>query len=515
MATQIQLRRGTSAEWAAANPVLAQGEVGIDLTLGKMRLGDGVTAWAGLTPIGAAADAGDFATAEQGAKADASDVDQITLTGDLVLTLPVGRPAGQVYRVVFTQDGTGGHTVTYGGQPVTVDTTAGASTLVEVWPGGTLVYPGSSAPAGASSAITADDTPAAPAEGESASYFVTSAVVWPAGLVWSTDPDGGVAPGITVSALVSLFTVGGVTYAVSGATFPEPPDTIAPSIPANLTATAASELSIALAWDPSTDNVAVTGYEYSIDGGAAVDAGAGIAKIVNSLAPSTLYSFTVRAYDDAGNRSDWSSAASATTDEATSSITDTFTRADSNTTLGTTETGAKAWSAAGGVYGVSTNKAYLVSGLAADRPSATIDAGSTNQDVSARIYGINSASGNGHYALLVARWTSAATCYQLVANFAADTPGVVTLSRRVDGTNSILYTSPGSTFASGDLFRLTVAEEAGGTRVIAYLNGVQLYSYLDTNAGRPATSTRCGIAAVPNASISGSARWDDFTAIGG
>ena len=53
MATQIQLRRGTSAEWAATNPVLAQGEVGIDLTLREMRLGDGVTAWAGLTSIGA------------------------------------------------------------------------------------------------------------------------------------------------------------------------------------------------------------------------------------------------------------------------------------------------------------------------------------------------------------------------------------------------------------------------------------------------------------------------------
>ena len=55
MATQIQLRRGTSAEWASTNPVLAQGEVGIDLTLGEMRLGDGVTAWAGLTSIGAMA----------------------------------------------------------------------------------------------------------------------------------------------------------------------------------------------------------------------------------------------------------------------------------------------------------------------------------------------------------------------------------------------------------------------------------------------------------------------------
>lgn len=92
----------------------------------------------------AAADAGDFATAAQGAKADASDVDQITLTGDLALTLPVGHPAGQVYRVTFTQDGVGGHTVTYGGNAVTVALTAGASTTVELHPVGSgyvLRYP--------------------------------------------------------------------------------------------------------------------------------------------------------------------------------------------------------------------------------------------------------------------------------------------------------------------------------------------------------------------------------------
>ena len=93
----------------------------------------------------AAADAGDFATAAQGAKADASDVDQITLTGDLVLTLPVGRPAGQVYRCAITQDGVGGHTVTYDGNAVAVESAAGAETLVEIWPGGAVVYPGAAA----------------------------------------------------------------------------------------------------------------------------------------------------------------------------------------------------------------------------------------------------------------------------------------------------------------------------------------------------------------------------------
>ncbi len=46
---QIQLRRGTTAEWTAANPViLAAGEPGLDTTLGQIKIGDGTTAWASL-----------------------------------------------------------------------------------------------------------------------------------------------------------------------------------------------------------------------------------------------------------------------------------------------------------------------------------------------------------------------------------------------------------------------------------------------------------------------------------
>lgn len=63
-------------------------------------------------------------------------VQQITLTAPLALTVPAGFPAGQVYRVTLTQDGVGGHTVTYGGDPVTVDLTAGAVTTVELQPAG-------------------------------------------------------------------------------------------------------------------------------------------------------------------------------------------------------------------------------------------------------------------------------------------------------------------------------------------------------------------------------------------
>jgi hypothetical protein len=44
----IQDRRDTAAGWAAANPVLAQGEHGYVTDTGDTKTGDGVTAWASL-----------------------------------------------------------------------------------------------------------------------------------------------------------------------------------------------------------------------------------------------------------------------------------------------------------------------------------------------------------------------------------------------------------------------------------------------------------------------------------
>ncbi len=45
MSVQIQVRRGTSAEWSSANPILAQGEQGYDVTVKQIKMGDGTTAW--------------------------------------------------------------------------------------------------------------------------------------------------------------------------------------------------------------------------------------------------------------------------------------------------------------------------------------------------------------------------------------------------------------------------------------------------------------------------------------
>jgi hypothetical protein len=48
MAIQIQFRRGTASEWTAANPILAQAEMGIETDTRAYKIGNGATAWASL-----------------------------------------------------------------------------------------------------------------------------------------------------------------------------------------------------------------------------------------------------------------------------------------------------------------------------------------------------------------------------------------------------------------------------------------------------------------------------------
>ena len=48
MTAQVQLRRDTAANWLLADPVLADGEMGIDLTVSKVKIGDGTTTWSQL-----------------------------------------------------------------------------------------------------------------------------------------------------------------------------------------------------------------------------------------------------------------------------------------------------------------------------------------------------------------------------------------------------------------------------------------------------------------------------------
>jgi hypothetical protein len=44
---RMQLRRDTAADWVAANPVLLDGELGYETDTGKIKIGNGSTAWNG------------------------------------------------------------------------------------------------------------------------------------------------------------------------------------------------------------------------------------------------------------------------------------------------------------------------------------------------------------------------------------------------------------------------------------------------------------------------------------
>jgi hypothetical protein len=45
VAIQIQLRRGTAADWTTANPILAEGEMAVEIDTLKFKVGNGVTNW--------------------------------------------------------------------------------------------------------------------------------------------------------------------------------------------------------------------------------------------------------------------------------------------------------------------------------------------------------------------------------------------------------------------------------------------------------------------------------------
>ncbi|KKW45452.1 MAG: Coagulation factor 5/8 type domain protein, partial [Parcubacteria group bacterium GW2011_GWB1_56_8] len=91
-----------------------------------------------------------------------------------------------------------------------------------------------------------------------------------------------------------------------------PADTQAPTVPANLTATAISSSQINLSWTASTDNVGVSGYRV-YRGGVQIATTTATTYQNTGLAPSTTYTYTVSAYDAANNASAQSASASATT----------------------------------------------------------------------------------------------------------------------------------------------------------------------------------------------------------
>jgi chitodextrinase len=117
----------------------------------------------------------------------------------------------------------------------------------------------------------------------------------------------------------------GKTFTDSGTTACHGPgggggDTIPPSTPTEVTATATSSASVDVHWTDSTDNVAVTGYTV-FRGGVPVGTPTGNSFTDTTVAPSTTYSYTVSAQDGAGNSSAQSAPDTVTTPAGTGVLT--------------------------------------------------------------------------------------------------------------------------------------------------------------------------------------------------
>ena len=100
-------------------------------------------------------------------------------------------------------------------------------------------------------------------------------------------------------------------------------DTTAPTIPANLAAAVISSSQINLSWIASTDAVGVTGYKI-YRGGVQIATSATNSYSNTGLTTSTAYSYTVSAYDAAGNNSAQTLSVSATTQAVSSGSTSIF-----------------------------------------------------------------------------------------------------------------------------------------------------------------------------------------------
>lgn len=94
-------------------------------------------------------------------------------------------------------------------------------------------------------------------------------------------------------------------------------DATAPSVPSSLTASPVSSTQIDLTWPAATDNVGVAGYRI-YRSGTLLGTSATTSYSSTGLTPSTSYSYSITAYDLAGNESAQSTAASASTLAASS-----------------------------------------------------------------------------------------------------------------------------------------------------------------------------------------------------
>ncbi|MFX3631428.1 MAG: fibronectin type III domain-containing protein [Candidatus Pristimantibacillus sp.] len=153
-----------------------------------------------------------------------------------------------------------------------------------------------------------------------------------------------------------------------------PTDIEAPTIPSNLSGTAASYSSVALTWSASTDNLGLAGYNIYRDG-VMIQISSTNNAIITGLKANTSYVFTVKAIDAAGNLSSASNAVTVKTLDSNDKTPPTaptgltgesfITTANMKWTVSTDNVGVAGYNiyVDGILNGTSTKTSYIVIGL--------------------------------------------------------------------------------------------------------------------------------------------------------
>jgi len=170
-------------------------------------------------------------------------------------------------------------------------------------------------------------------------------------------------------------------------------------------------------------------------------------------------------------------------------VSDTFNRADSATTMGTTVVGAKTWTPNSNTWGISSNQAYLASATGSGNQATTVV---TTDWANVKVKGTYAAAGDS------------GVCVRSVddANnfFTSTVTSGSEFWTRVGGGFTSLATF--AALAAGDI----VEVEMNGTTFTVRVNNVQVAT--GTNSART-TATKHGL----RINVT-SARWDDWSATG-
>ncbi len=113
-----------------------------------------------------------------------------------------------------------------------------------------------------------------------------------------------VSPAQTTTYTLTATNSGGAASARVTVTVTPAPDLQPPTIPAIVSAIARSQTQVDLGWTTSTDNVGVAGYQISRNGSVLTVVASGVTSYADTaVTANTLYSYTIKAYDAAGNLS--------------------------------------------------------------------------------------------------------------------------------------------------------------------------------------------------------------------